>query len=127
MESRDAGGYNGCLVTDESKLAVGHSFKFRKYQGTLREYEIVWILGGGADEKEGRESADKMRQLVDSLGGNVTAVKPWGKRTLSYQIGNDTEGFYVETQFSMDPSKANEFAQAVTADRGIIRHLIVKK
>lgn len=93
----------------------------------MRDYEIVWILGDGADEKEGRESADKMSQLVASLGGNVTAVKPWGKRTLSYQIGVDTEGFYVETQFSMDPSKANEFAQAVNADRGIIRHLIVKK
>lgn len=93
----------------------------------MRDYEIVWILGGGADEKEGQESADKMRQLVVSLGGSVTAVKPWGKRSLAYHIGRDSEGFYLETQFSLDPSRANEFAQAVTADRDIIRHLIVKK
>lgn len=93
----------------------------------MRDYEIVWILGGGAGENEGRESAEKMQSLIGSLGGKTTSVKPWGKRTLSYQIQKNTEGYYVESQYSLDASRANEFARAVEADRSIIRHLIVKK
>ena len=93
----------------------------------MQDYEIVWILGSGADAKAGRESADKVRQLVSSLGGKTTAVKPWGKRTLAYPIEKNREGFYVESQFSLDPGRANEFGSAINADRDIIRHLIVKK
>lgn len=93
----------------------------------MRDYEIVWILGDGAGDKEGRESADKVRELISSLGGTTTAVKPWGKRTLAYPINRNKEGFYLESQFSLDPTKAIDFRRAIDADRGIIRHLIVKK
>ena len=93
----------------------------------MRDYEIVWILGGGAGEKEGRASAEKVRELISSLGGKTTAVKPWGKRSLAYPIEHNQEGYYMESQYSLDPAKANDFRRAVDADREIIRHLIVKK
>ena len=93
----------------------------------MRDYEIVWILGDGAGDNEGRASAEKIRELVSSLGGKTTAVKPWGKRSLAYPIERYTEGFYIESQFSLDPSKANDFRRAIDADREIIRHIIVKK
>lgn len=93
----------------------------------MREYEIVWILGDGAGDNEGRASAEKVRELISSLGGETAAVKPWGKRSLAYPIERNTEGFYLESQFSLDPSRANEFGRAIDADREIIRHIIVKK
>ena len=58
----------------------------------LRDYEIVWILGGGAGEKEGNASVERVRSLVDSLGGKVGEVNPWGKRNLAYPIEKETEG-----------------------------------
>ena len=93
----------------------------------VRDYEMVWILGWGADYKEGEESAEKVRALITSLGGEVEEVKPWGKRTLSYPIEKNTQGFYMETSFKMDPSHAPELRRSIDADRSVIRHLIVKK
>ena len=93
----------------------------------LRDYEIVWILGGGAGEKEGDASVERVRSLVDSLGGKVGEVNPWGKRNLAYPIEKETEGFYVEAQFKLDAARTPELEQAFNAGRQIIRHLIVKK
>ena len=93
----------------------------------MRDYEIVWILGGGASAKEGDESVERVRALVGSLGGEVGEVNPWGKRNLAYPIEKQTEGFYVEAQFKLDAARTPELEQACNADRQIIRHLIVKK
>ncbi len=93
----------------------------------MRDYEIVWILGGGADAKEGEASVDRVRALVGSLGGEVGEVNPWGKRNLAYPIEKNTEGYYVEAQFKLDAARTPELEQACNADRAIIRHLIVKK
>ena len=93
----------------------------------LRDYEIVWILSGRAGAKEGEESAGRVRALVGSLGGEVGEVNPWGKRNLAYPIEKETEGFYIEAQFKLDAERTPELERACNADRGIIRHLIVKK
>lgn len=93
----------------------------------MRDYEIVWILGAKAADKEGQESAQKVRGLVDSLGGKVQETKPWGKRNLAYPIQKNTEGFYLEMSFAMEPDQTIEFERAINADRDVIRHLIVKK
>ena len=87
----------------------------------------MWILGGGADAKEGEASVDRVRALVGSLGGEVGEVNPWGKRNLAYPIEKNTEGYYVEAQFKLDAARTPELEQACNADRAIIRHLIVKK
>ncbi len=93
----------------------------------LRDYEIVWVLGGGAGETEGNASVDRVRALVDSLGGEVGDVNPWGKRNLAYPIEKHTEGYYIEAQLKLDPVRSPELDQACNADRQIIRHLIVRK
>ncbi len=93
----------------------------------MRDYEIVWILGGDASAKEGEESAERVRALVGSLGGEVNEVNPWGKRNLAYPIEKHTEGYYVEAQFKLDATRTPELERACNADREIIRHLIVKK
>ena len=87
----------------------------------------MWILGGGADTKQGEESVERVRELIGSLGGEVGDVNPWGKRNLAYPIEKNTEGFYLEVQFKLDASRTPDLDQACNADRGIIRHLIVKK
>jgi len=87
----------------------------------------VWILGGAADSKEGDASVERIRALVDSRGGEVGEVSPWGKRNLAYPIEKHTEGYYIEAQLKLDAARAQELDRACNADRGIIRHLIVRK
>ncbi len=87
----------------------------------------MWILGGGAGEREGDASVEKLRGVVDSLGGEVDEIEPWGKRNLSYPINKQTEGYYLLAQFKMESLRAPELDRAILADRDVIRHLIVRK
>jgi len=92
----------------------------------LRKYELVWILGGEAGEEQGTESVEKITSLITDTGGEVSGTDVWGKRTLAYPIQKYTEGYYLQANFEIDGSKAQELDRALDADQSVIRHLLVR-
>ncbi len=97
-----------------------------EHGGSLRKYELVWILGSDADEDQGTESVEKITSLVTDAGGEVSGTDVWGKRTLAYPIQKNTEGYYLQANFELDGAKAPELERAIDADQSIIRHLLVR-
>ena len=92
----------------------------------MRKYELVWILGSDAGEEQGTESVDKISSLVSGVGGELSGTEVWGKRTLAYPIQKNTEGYYLQVNFEIDGSKAQELDRALDADQSVIRHLLVR-
>ena len=92
----------------------------------MRKYELVWILGSDADEEQGTESVEKITSLVSGVGGEVYGTDIWGKRTLAYPIQKNTEGYYIQANFEIEGTKAQELERAIDADQAIIRHLLVR-
>ena len=92
----------------------------------MRKYELVWILGNDAGEEQGAESVEKITSLVTDAGGEVSAMDIWGKRTLAYPIQKNNEGYYLQANFELDGTKAQELEHAIDADQLIIRHLLVR-
>jgi len=92
----------------------------------LRKYELVWILGNDAAEEQGTESVEKVTSLVTDAGGEVSETDIWGKRTLAYPIQKNNEGYYLQANFELDGTKAQELDRALSADQSIIRHLLVR-
>ncbi len=92
----------------------------------MRKYELVWILGGEADEEQGAASVEKITLLITDTGGEVSGTDVWGKRTLAYPIQKNTEGYYLQANFEIDGSKALELDRALDADQSVIRHLLVR-
>ena len=97
-----------------------------EHGGSLRKYELVWILGSDADEEQGTASVDKITSLVADAGGEMSGTDIWGKRTLAYPIQKNNEGFYLQANFELDGTKARQLEQAIDADQSIIRHLLVR-
>ena len=97
-----------------------------EHGGSLRKYELVWILGSDADEEQGTESVEKITSLVTDAGGEVSGTDVWGKRTLAYPIEKNTEGYYLQANFELDGVKVPEVERAIDADQSIIRHLLVR-
>ena len=93
----------------------------------MRKYELVWILGNDAGEEQGAESVEKITSLVTDAGGEVSAMDIWGKRTLAYPIQKNNEGYYLQANFELDGTKAQELEHAIDADQLIIRHLLVRE
>jgi small subunit ribosomal protein S6 len=97
-----------------------------EHGGSLRKYELVWILGSDAGEEQGTESVKNITSLVSNAGGEVSGTDVWGKRTLAYPIQKNTEGYYLQANFEIDGAKAPELDRAIGADQSIIRHLLVR-
>ena len=92
----------------------------------MRKYELVWILGNDAGEEQGAESVEKIISLVTDAGGEVSGTDVWGKRTLAYPIQKNNEGYYLQANFELDVTKAQELERSIGADQSIIRHLLVR-
>ena len=92
----------------------------------MRKYELVWILGGDTGEEQGTESIEKITSLVTDAGGEVSSTDVWGKRTLAYPIKKNNEGYYLQANFEVEGTRAQEIEHAIDADQSIIRHLLVR-
>jgi small subunit ribosomal protein S6 len=103
-----------------------------------RDYELVLIISPLAANEEGVNAAvDRVRGVVESNGGEVSAVNqgpPWGRRKLAYPIReyvsgeasrrNFTEGYYVLLNLSIGAAKVIEIERAIKLTDTILRHLM---
>ncbi len=92
----------------------------------MRKYELIWILGSDAGEEQVAESVEKITSLVTDAGGEVSGTDIWGKRNLAYPIKKNNEGYYLQANFELDGTRAQELERAIDADQSIIRHLLVR-
>src|SRR5207253_5197888 len=74
----------------------------------LRKYEIMLILPADADDKVSQAATDRISQVLAEGGGSVDKVDRWGKRRLTYEIGRQTEGFYLVVEAAADPASIKE-------------------
>ena len=89
----------------------------------MREYELVWILGGESDEYSS-DSIKTVKNLVDSNGGSIDKIEELGKRSLAYPIKKNNEGIYFSAKFQVDGDKTRSIDSALMIDQKIIRYLI---
>ena len=54
-------------------------------------------------------------------------IDEWGKRRLAYEIDDETEGYYVQIDFTSEPEFPAELDRVYKITSGILRTLIIKK
>lgn len=103
-----------------------------------RDYEMVFIISPlNANEEGVAATVDRIRQTIESNGGEVASVNqgpPWGRRKLAYPIReyvsgeasrrNFSEGYYVLMNFSLSAAKVIELERTIKLTDTILRHLI---
>ena len=84
----------------------------------------------GFCRKQGEEaikaSIEKFAALI-SRHGTLESTDEWGKRTLAYEIDDETEGYYVLYTFNSDPSFPAELERRLKIADGILRSLVVTR
>ena len=92
----------------------------------MRKYEIMYILKADLDDASRKEVMDKLAKLIADNGGKVTNTdESMGLRELAYPIKDQTKGYYVVLNVSMDNAAINEFNRLVRINPSVLRHLIV--
>ena len=93
----------------------------------LRDYEILFIVRPELDDEQVAASVETVTTLVKSLGGTLDGSNVWGKRRLAYEVAHLREGYYVLTDFKLEPARVPELEAAVKISDTVFRHLVVRK
>ncbi len=92
----------------------------------MRKYEIMYILKADLDDASRKEVMDKLAKIITDNGGKVEKTdESMGLRELAYPIKDQTKGYYVVLNVSMDNVAINEFNRLVRINPSVLRHLIV--
>ena len=92
----------------------------------MRKYEIMYILKADLDDAARKDVMDKLAKILTDNGGKVEKTdESMGLRELAYPIKDQTKGYYVVLNVSMDNVAINEFNRLVRINPSVLRHLIV--
>ncbi len=92
----------------------------------MREYELTYIVHPQVDAEGLTAVIDEVKRAVESTGGVVHKVEPWGLRRLAYPIRKVREGQYVFMQVGLEARGVAELERVLKLKEPILRHLIVR-
>ena len=92
----------------------------------MRNYELVCILSVNLEEDKQKKLISQIKTIIEGLKGKVEKTEAWGKRDLSYPIQKQTQGVYVEFNFSGDEKSINQLEAKLKSENHILRHLLIK-
>ncbi len=93
----------------------------------MASYEVMFIVKPELDEEQVTTATDRVHQLIVANDGNVTKTASWGKRRLAYRVGQYREGYYVVSNFDVEPVKIAELERVLKISDTVFRHLLVKR
>ena len=93
----------------------------------MSAYELMYIVKPELDDQAVQQEIDKVGQLIQTNGGQLKKVTPWGKRRLAYTVKDNREGHYVVAEFDLDQAKVQEVERVLKISDTVFRHLLVRQ
>jgi small subunit ribosomal protein S6 len=92
----------------------------------MRSYELAYIADPDLDEQALTGLEERVRALVESVGGKPKKVDRWGKRRLAYPIRRKHEGYYVFVEADLPSRATAEIERGLRLNESLLRFLIVQ-
>lgn len=92
----------------------------------MENYEAVMVLSTKQGEDAIKALVEKFTEIIKA-NATLESVDEWGKRTLAYEIDDETEGYYVLFTFNSVPSFPMELERRMNITDGILRSLVVTR
>lgn len=92
----------------------------------MREYEVMYIIKPGFEDDKYNQVMEKYNALVQTNGGQIIKVEPWGKRRLAYEIDKLREGYYVLMRINGETELPRELERNFKIADEIMRYLIIR-
>ena len=93
----------------------------------MSAYELMYIVKPELDDQAVQQEIDKVGQLIQTNGGQLKKVTPWGKRRLAYTVKENREGHYVVAEFDLEQAKVQEVERVLKISDTVFRHLLVRQ
>lgn len=93
---------------------------------TSREYETIYILRPGTTNEGVAEVNQRVRGIIENMGGKILKVDNWGKRRLAYEIEKERKGIYLHWQYLATRGVVDEIERNMRMLDSVIRYMSVK-
>ncbi len=91
----------------------------------MREYELVLIINPELEDTETESLIEGVKNNIESNGGEVLMVDPWGKKRLAFPIKKNNVGYYVLLIFRSEPAFVPQLSNSFRVIESIVRHMVV--
>lgn len=91
----------------------------------MNAYELVVIFSSELAPEAQKKIISKIEKTVSEAKDKVVSCDEWGKKTLSYPIKKNTEGFYWLLKLNAGSATAVVLNNQLRLDDKIIRYLLV--
>lgn len=93
---------------------------------TSREYETIYILRPGVTNEGVAEVNQRVRGIIENMGGKILKVDNWGKRRLAYEIEKERKGIYLHWSYLATRGVVDEVERNMRMLDSVIRYMSVK-
>ena len=92
----------------------------------MNKYESVIIIGQDVTEEGIKALIARFSELINNAG-KVEDVQEMGRRKLAYDIGKNTDGYYVVFTFEAKPELIAELERNYRITDEIIKFITIRK
>jgi small subunit ribosomal protein S6 len=89
----------------------------------MRAYEALIAYHPEAGETALKEQIERVKQIIEGHGGEVTQVVEWGLRDLSYRIKKQRRAFYVIVVFKGNGATVAELERNLRIFEQVLRYM----
>lgn len=89
-------------------------------------YETVFIARPDLSEEEVAGIIQRVKDLVQNEGGDVTDVERWGKRKLAYRVGKERHGHYVMLHYHGNPQTSHEIERFYRISEQVLKYMTIR-
>ena len=93
----------------------------------MNKYELAVVVSAKVEDDERAATLERVKALVERVGGQITNVDDWGKKKLAYEIQKMKEAFYYFIQFEAESTAPAEIESRIRIMDNVIRYLCVRQ
>lgn len=92
----------------------------------MHQYETIFIINPDLDESQTDDVVEGVKTAIESGGGRILKVDPWGKKKLAYAVKQHNDGYYVLIVFESSPDFVTQLSGHYRITERIIKHIVVQ-
>jgi small subunit ribosomal protein S6 len=93
----------------------------------MNKYELCVVVNAKIDEEERAATLNRVKELVERFGGQITKVDEWGRKRLAYEIQKMRDGYYSFVYFDGESTAPLEIESRLRIMDNVIRFLCVRQ
>jgi len=93
----------------------------------VRDYELIFVTKPDLTDSDIATVTTEVKGYIDKLGGTIEKEDLWGKKQLSYEIKDYTEGVYTYILTKLPPDAPGKLKDLIKIDERIIRYMVTVK